>query len=714
MKKKNQTIKLLSAIFILCSHLSFSQQYFSSGDISINIFYINSHDVTSCGSTSNAQYNIQISNAQYGDTFKINVPGIWGYNVYTAVNTTGANPWSIITFDNPFFSPDQQLNNQPGNVFFSWEIKKAILTHYNGGQQMQDTLHDIYLFDQLYVEDPCTYQTVSGKAYFDENQNCSYETGDIPLSNIYVGATSNVGGGGGYTNSTGNYTMTLQETNMTSYTVGLPANYQFIFQSTACSPVYYTETTLPQTDFDFSLQCDDIDLYASAGGPGRAMPNDPFRIYGSTGNVGCTPTSGQLKMILDPRVTYTAANSYHPADAVISTVTGDTLVWNFSNLSSLSNGSYWNAFLSRIEVTPSTSVTIGDTLYFSYWSTIPVNDVNTANNQGSFRVVIVAAYDPNFKEVTPQGVEGNGYIEANTQTLTYTVHFQNSGTASASNIYVIDTLDASIDPASLHIELTSHALSPEWLAHNVVKFKFNNIQLPHEAVNEPGSHGQFTFSIRLQNSLPLGTEIKNRAHIYFDYNPAIITNYTTNTLAVPPSVATTAVTGLTNTSVNFTGEVTEEGGAPVIQKGFCWSMNPLPTINDLLTNNSQNTSTFTNSLSGLPEASTYYVRAFATNAMGTSYGEQMSFTTLSTATLPQLELAGLVLYPNPVTSIVTIQATELLKRATIMSTDGKVVGNFDLTDGTMQIDVSSLKSGVYIVEIESFVGFVKRSSFVKK
>lgn len=714
MKKNIHSLKLLSAVFLLFSHLSFSQSYYSSGDITMNIYYFSSHDVAYCGSLSMPQYDIQISNAQYGDTFKINVPGIWGYNVHTFVNTSGANPWYISTSDNPFFASDEQLNNQPGSVSFYWETKKAILTHYNGGQQVQDTLHDIYLSDGLYVEDPCTYQTVSGKAYFDENENCSYETGDIPLSNLYIDATSNVGAGNGYTNSLGNYTLTLQETNMTSYTVGLPDNYQFIFQSTACSPVYYTETTLPQTGFDFSLQCEDIDLYASVNGPGRAMPNDPFKIYASTGNIGCTPSSGQLKMVLDPRVTYNATNSYHPADAVISAVTGDTLVWNFSNLSSLSNGAYWNAFLSRIEVTPSTSVTIGDTLFFSYWSTIPVNDVNTTNNQGSFRVEIVAAYDPNFKEVTPKGMESSGYIAADTETLTYTVHFQNSGTASASNIYVIDTLDASIDPASLHIELTSHALSPEWLADNVVKFKFNNIQLPHEAVNEPGSHGQFTFSVRLQASLPLGTEIKNRAHIYFDYNPAIITNYTTNTLAVQPSVITTTVTGLTNTSVNLSGEVTEVGGAPLTQKGFCLSFNPLPTIDDLLVSNSESTAIYTNTLTDLPEATTYYVRAFATNAMGTSYGDQMSFTTLSTAALPQMQLVGLELYPNPVNSILTIKATELLKLATIISADGKIVGNFDLTDGTIQADISYLVSGVYVIEVESFVGFVKRLPIVKK
>lgn len=707
---------LLFAAFSFLFNFIFAQSY-SSGDIQLNLSYFNNHDQNSCSSMSVAQYDITIYNSQLGDTFKINEPGIWGYNLFTTVNTTGSNPWIISSFsDIGAFYSDQSLNNQPGYASFFWGERKCILTHFNGNQQTQDTLHNVYPNDGLYVDNPCLYSIVSGKAYFDENANCLFDNNDIPLNSVNISATSNVSGGSAYTNGNGDYNLTLQETNMTSYTVALPSNYQFIFQSTACSPVSYTSTTLPQTGFDFSLQCEEIDLYARSNGPGRALPNDPFNIFASVGNIGCTPSSGQLKLKLDPRVIYSAADSYQPANTIIPSSTGDTLVWNFTNLSSLSNGAYWNAFISRIRVTPLTTVTIGDTLHFSYWSTIPAQDINYSNNQGTFSVEIVAAYDPNFKEVSPKGIEANGYIPENTEDLTYTIHFQNSGTAPATNIYVIDTLDSSIDPASLHIELTSHTMNPEWLAPNVVKFTFNAIYLPYEAVNEAGSHGSFTFNVRLLPGLSLGTEIKNRGFIYFDYNPPIITNYTINTLATLPSVQTGGISGLTFTSVNLSGEITEEGGAPIIQKGFCMSNTPAPTLLNTVILNTESSSILSNAVSSLSESTIYYVRAFATNAMGTTYGDEVSFETGSTASLfPANYLTEkFSVYPNPVQNVLTLQSTLLLKAAKIIGTDGKIIGEYDLSDGGLKIDVSNLLSGTYFVEIESYLGYFNRITFVKR
>jgi uncharacterized repeat protein (TIGR01451 family) len=147
-------------------------------------------------------------------------------------------------------------------------------------------------------------------------------------------------------------------------------------------------------------------------------------------------------------------------------------------------------------------------------------------------VPVVNSYDPNTKEVMPRGIGAAGVIPPTQDELTYTIHFQNTGNASAINVKIVDTLDAHIIPQSLIILGRSHAMTPQWLAPGVVRFNFNNINLPDSNANEPLSHGYVTFIVMLNDTLPLGTEIENKAGIYFDFNAPIITNTTLNTVDI--------------------------------------------------------------------------------------------------------------------------------------------------------------------------------------
>ena len=107
---------------------------------------------------------------------------------------------------------------------------------------------------------------------------------------------------------------------------------------------------------------------------------------------------------------------------------------------------------------------------------------------------------------------------------------------------------------------------------------------------------------------------------------------TTNTSTSLPTVSTTSVTNITTSSANSGGNVSSDGGSAVTQRGICWSTNPNPT----LTNNSKTSGnglgSFTTALSGLSNNTSYYVRAYATNANGTAYGNQISFKTTNTST----------------------------------------------------------------------------------
>ncbi|MBR6775667.1 MAG: DUF1566 domain-containing protein [Bacteroidales bacterium] len=100
-----------------------------------------------------------------------------------------------------------------------------------------------------------------------------------------------------------------------------------------------------------------------------------------------------------------------------------------------------------------------------------------------------------------------------------------------------------------------------------------------------------------------------------------------------PTVTTNDVTNITSSSATCGGNVTFDGGFDITARGVCWSTNPNPTINDNKTSDGNGTGSFTSSITGLTANITYYVRAYATNEKGTSYGEQRSFTTLDPPTI---------------------------------------------------------------------------------
>ena len=111
------------------------------------------------------------------------------------------------------------------------------------------------------------------------------------------------------------------------------------------------------------------------------------------------------------------------------------------------------------------------------------------------------------------------------------------------------------------------------------------------------------------------------------------------TLAVVPTLATTtAASAIAGTTATSGGNVSADGGSAVTARGIVWGTATNPTI-ALTTKTTDGTGTgvFTSSLTGLTAATLYYVRSYATNAIGTSYGAEISFTTLdvvSTVTSP--------------------------------------------------------------------------------
>lgn len=162
-------------------------------------------------------------------------------------------------------------------------------------------------------------------------------------------------------------------------------------------------------------------------------------------------------------------------------------------------------------------------------------DIDITNNKQTLNETILTSYDPNHLIVNPQGIGETGLIDPSTNSLQYTISFQNTGASPAINISIIDSIDSHIDFTSIQPVGASDVYWMEAKSPNVIIWHFNNIYLPADFTDHEGSTGYIQYSARLKENLPPGTSIRNKASIYFDMNYPVITNSTINTLSAPGS-----------------------------------------------------------------------------------------------------------------------------------------------------------------------------------
>ncbi|MEO1261672.1 MAG: T9SS type A sorting domain-containing protein [Bacteroidota bacterium] len=167
---------------------------------------------------------------------------------------------------------------------------------------------------------------------------------------------------------------------------------------------------------------------------------------------------------------------------------------------------------------------------------VPVNCTLGSNSGISFSdfdcQVAIGPYDPNDKSAVPVGA-GPDHEIPNDTTITYLIRFQNTGTDTAFQVVLRDTLSANLEIGSLRPGASSHAYDWELSGNGELKFTFDNIMLPDSNINEAASHGFVSFKIKPKTPLVPGTVIENKAAIYFDFNEPIITNTVFHTIEKP-------------------------------------------------------------------------------------------------------------------------------------------------------------------------------------
>jgi len=135
------------------------------------------------------------------------------------------------------------------------------------------------------------------------------------------------------------------------------------------------------------------------------------------------------------------------------------------------------------------------------------------------------------------------------------------------------------------------------------------------------------------------------------------------TVLTVPTITTTTASAITTTTATSGGNVTDDGGAAVTARGICWSTTATPTV-DLTTKTTETVTTgvFTSSMSNITANTKYYVRAYATNSIGTAYGTEISFTTQS---------GGIPTVTTTATSVIT--TTSAISGGNVTDNGGGVV-----------------------------------------
>jgi uncharacterized repeat protein (TIGR01451 family) len=239
-------------------------------------------------------------------------------------------------------------------------------------------------------------------------------------------------------------------------------------------------------------------------------------------NTYCNSVPATLTANLDPKYSFV-----HSVPAPTS-VSGSTVTWDLGNVA---------ANLPQVHINfscevPGAWLSPGDTVYTHYSVTPVTADIIPDNNDCGNTDTIKTSYDPNEMTVIPEGSIASG------TKLQYAIEFENTGNATARNIYVMDTLSDYVIPSSMKVLASSAIMNVIPIkagGHNILKFDFPNIQLLDSSHHNQCT-GTFMFTINSRAGLPIGTTIFNHAGIFFDDNPVVMTNTVEDIIDLPSGV----------------------------------------------------------------------------------------------------------------------------------------------------------------------------------
>lgn len=507
--------------------------------------------------------------------------------------------------------------------------------------------------------------TVSGYTFLDANQNGVFDTDESPLGNFPI---YNSDGTLTYSNAEGYYSVYCT---YGSNTISLSVNTSLWYATTS------TSFTTVLNDGNFESINNNFGIMPN-GSPETIIHGNISNVNTwclteglqtlSVSNNGNTIVSGHIVYTFDPLCTYVSATP-EPYQIV-----DNSLYFSYADLT------YNQTELFHVLLDMPDNAELDNLLDFSL-STYYLDTAQLVF-EGSDQIVslLVCSYDPNDKREF-NGTGENGQVSPNS-VLDYVIRFQNTGTAPAFDVLIIDQLPYQVLFNTLYPVASSHPYTINVSAAGVATFLFDNIMLPDSSSDFEGSNGFIHFRINLAPGWPAGTLIHNEASIYFDANSPIVTNQTTNTIFYCTGE------GL-NISVN---EMEIEILDQISSVQWYFNGTPIPSPGPILT---------------ATQTGIYYVTATLLNGCIASSSE------IYIVGVSDLMANKYSIYPNPTSNIANLQLGSTPSNVVVTNTLGQSVITLSNVLGLQQIDCSSLSRGTYIIQVSSNQSSTRLKLFVE-
>ncbi|MFZ4707914.1 MAG: hypothetical protein ACOYMF_18075, partial [Bacteroidales bacterium] len=243
--------------------------------------------------------------------------------------------------------------------------------------------------------------------------------------------------------------------------------------------------------------------------------------------------------------------------------------------------------------------------------------LDTKTNQG----IEVGTFSGNITGLSP----GTSYnIRAYATNIVGTTYGKNLKFVTLSNLVVTTNTATSITQSSAVSggTINGDAGSPI-IAKGVCWSNHASPKISDSYSNQGSGNGSFSSNI---TGLIQGTKYYVRAYVSTSLETIYGSEVSFTTLALP-TLSTISVSSLTTKSVTVLSFIESDGGSQIISRGVCWSSSHNPTILNLKTTDGSGSGGYSSSIAGLDAGTTYYLRSFASNSVGTSYGNEISFTT---------------------------------------------------------------------------------------
>ena len=427
--------------------------------------------------------------------------------------------WTFTTSDLNDFIANSEMDSQNYDLllgrFVQLELENGDLDAYGLNycdiytrQILNDDLGWIITDDEL--ADDCNINYISGKVQFDENNN-GCDSDDEVLKQLKVNINNGQDDLSVITDDQGDYIVTVNQGNFDVSMLNLP---DYFDASPASHNISFNDTDEIEDQKDFCITANQSveDLSIEVFPLDDAIPGFESEYEIIVKNFG-TQTQNNIQVDFSFENTYQSFVSASQS----ANQNGNSLSFDISSLSPFTSETI---NLTLLNVQPP-NLNSGDVLSFDADVSPNTNDINPDDNTVNFDQTVVNSFDPNDKLVTQGEQIPDEKID---EYLDYKIRFQNVGTANAINVVVTDTISDKLDWTTFQPINSSHNYRLELVEQEEINFIFENINLPYEAIDEPGSNGHVSFKIKPKSDVQIGDIIENKAYIFFDFNAPIITN----------------------------------------------------------------------------------------------------------------------------------------------------------------------------------------------